>query len=150
MIKSFPAKKEDFRKINLRQCYSHDDTVLTRGASVVSLQGVYAHSIVADDGQVLAILGCNEQYPGVVRMWGITGEDITKYPVEFTKITKNLVRHYEKILKVHRSEMTVLTTFTAGVKWAYALGFTIESEMKAFGADKSDHFLFVRFPQWEQ
>jgi hypothetical protein len=95
-------------------------------------------------GRPVACFGAVDVWNGVAEMWLLIedrgrsyGKTLTRAAIgyrDFIVIAKNL----------HRLQITVNCDDNRAVRWGQAIGFEIESTMKAYGPTGSDYYLMRR------
>lgn len=94
---------------------------------------------VAADGDVVAVIGLIHQWDGCSRAYAFMGENAGRHMLSITR----QVRDYLARCKVRRIEAAVQDDFTAGHKWAKALGFRVEGQMRKYW-NEHDALLYAR------
>ena len=114
-------------------------------ATMLEVQARMGHAITALlHGRPVACFGAVDVWDGVAEMWLLIedrgrsyGKTLTRAAIgyrDFIVISKNL----------HRLQITVNCDDSRAVKWGQAIGFEIESTMKAYGPTGSDYYLMRR------
>lgn len=117
----------------------HDAIELTEQA----MAGPAAVLMVGD--QVLCLCGIVLISRHVGEAWTVINHDLAKrHPLLLTRSVRNVMDITVQSHFLHRVQMTVHSASNEAVRWAFALGFTVEALMRKYGDDQSDHFLFVR------
>jgi hypothetical protein len=99
---------------------------------------------IQDGNQVIGCAGIMELWPGVGEAWSMFTDEIRGHPFYLHSRTKKIMADMISSRNYHRVQATVLSTDPVAIKWIERLGFQKECNMKQFGSDKSDHFLYVR------
>ena len=95
--------------------------------------------------QVLCLCGIALISRHVGEAWSVINHDLAKsHPLLLTRSVRQAIAITMKSHNLHRVQMTVHSASNEAVRWAFALGFTVEALMRKYGDDQSDHFLFVR------
>lgn len=114
-------------------------------ATMLEVQARMGHAITALlHGRPVACFGAVDVWDGVAEMWLLIedrgrsyGKTLTRAAIgyrDFIVIAKNL----------HRLQITVNCDDSRAVRWGQAIGFEIESTMKAYGPTGSDYYLMRR------
>lgn len=144
MIKVLTFEKEHLKRMdNPKDFYKREGDVL---ASLMCLEGMpnnIAMSFEYND-KILGVLGASMYWPGVMQAWAILTDTIKERPIEFHKCAKRVIETYALAFKLFRMQMEVRMDCPDNMKWAEALGFSQESVLKCYGADKSDYYLYAR------
>jgi hypothetical protein len=90
-------------------------------------------------GEIVAVAGLIEQWPGCMRAYAFLGEHAGRNMVTLTRGIQKYFREHP----VRRIEAAVECSFEAGVRWARMLGFQYEGRMTAYWNDR-DAYLFAR------
>lgn len=102
-------------------------------------------SVLMVGDQVLCLCGIVLISRHVGEAWTVINHDLAKqHPLLLTRSVRNVLDITTKSHFLHRVQMTVHSASNEAVRWAFALGFTVEALMRKYGDDQSDHFLFVR------
>ena len=95
--------------------------------------------------QVLCLCGIALISKHVGEAWSVINPELAKqHPLLLTRAVRRAVDITMESHFLHRVQMTVHSASNEAVRWAFALGFTVEALMRKYGDDQSDHFLFVR------
>ena len=83
-------------------------------------------------------------WKGVEEMWCLMEERARKHPVAMTKIAI-AYRDFRVIAgNLHRLQLTVRCQDQRAFRWATAIGFELEGQMRRYGPDGSDFYLMSR------
>ena len=107
-----------------------------------SLAGPAAVLLVGD--KPLVICGIALLSERVGEAWTVIADEKHEFPLLLTRAVKQAIAITVKSHNLHRVQMTVNSASNEAVRWAFALGFTVEALMRKYGDDESDHYLFVR------
>lgn len=99
---------------------------------------------VMDREQPVAIFGSFTFVPGVVHLWGLISDDVRQKPLAFHRVTRELLKYYEKTAAPRRIQMDVKASYIEGQRWAKSLGFEYEGTMKRYGVNGEDFHLYGR------
>lgn len=127
--------------VEYHSCYvgDHDSVQLQEQ----SMAGPSAVLLV--DGKPLVVCGIVKISNRVGEAWTVIDQRNAKeYPLLLTRAVAQAIDITVKSEGLHRVQMTVHSEQNEAVRWAFALGFTVEALMRKYGDDQSDHFLFVR------
>jgi len=100
---------------------------------------------IKDNGRVVGCAGIVELWPGVGEAWTVLSKDLKGNPFFLHRKTYRIMRNLINKFKYHRLQAIVCPGDSIATKWIERLGFKKESIMKRFGADGSDHAMYV----WE-
>ena len=95
------------------------------------------------EGQLGIIAVLTILRPGVAEGWAVTTENLLKHPIAYTRQMHTIVREVFVQFRLHRLQIHVKCEASL-VRWATALGFTIEGTLKSFGKNKEDYFIMGR------
>lgn len=77
--------------------------------------------------------------------WSMINHDLAKqHPLLLTRAVRKAIDITTILHGLHRVQMVVHSQQNEAIRWAFALGFIVESLMIKYGDDQSDHFMFVR------
>lgn len=141
MIKAEELQEWHLEQIIPRVEYKGED--VRKLSAVIGSERVFAAALV-DNDLVLAIVGGNIIWDGVVSAWAVISESVKGCPIQFHKEVLNLVNTAFD-MKIHRMDFTVKASFVEGNKWALALGFEHEATLYKYGPNMEDYNLYVRF-----
>lgn len=130
-----PYKQEHFGLMTLRDCHKFEN-VKAPSPDSRALTCMYGD-------QPIAIIGGVQFLPGVMVLWSLLTDDISRCPVSFHKACKHLIDFYLNN-GYRRLVMTVRRDYEVGFRWAKALGFQCEGIMKKYAPDGMDCFMFAR------
>lgn len=114
-------------------------------ANVMHAQAATGHAItVLLNGTPAACFGSVHIWNGVEEMWCLLEERARKYRFAMTKIAV-AYRDYRVIAaNLHRLQLTVRCADQRAFRWATAIGFKLEGQMRRYGPDGSDFYLMSR------
>lgn len=93
-----------------------------------------------DGDQVIAVAGCVPQHEHRAVAWALLSK---ADPKTFLRLHRSVAR-YLAVAPWRRIEMIVDCSFTAGHRWAHALGFHREGTMLAYTPDGRDCDMYAR------
>ncbi len=144
MISVRPYKQGDAFWINpMKDVFAPVDYLRSHTDKLAIFPGSFAHTVILDY-KIIAIVGITIIWPGVAEVWSLLSEDIKKIPSYFHRGILKGLNFYQQNLKIKRYQASVKKDYLDGLRWIKALGFEYEGEMKSFGPDGSDFFLFGR------
>jgi hypothetical protein len=121
---------------------SHEDAVALHEQAMAG-----PSPVLMVDGKALCVCGIALLSKCVGEAWSVIDHELARqHPLLLTRSVNKAIAITAKSEGLHRLQMTVHSEDKNAVRWAFALGFTVESLMRKYGDDQSDHFLFVRFP----
>ncbi len=127
-----------------------DEHVLAMAGSVnmmdlMTAQAMHGHAItVLLHGRPAACFGSMKVWNGVEEMWCLLEERARKYRFAMTRIAI-AYRDYRTIAaNLHRLQLTVRCSDQRAFRWASAIGFKLEGQMRRYGPDGSDFYLMSR------
>jgi hypothetical protein len=108
-------------------------------------QAKMGHAITALlHGRPVACFGAVDIWDGVAEMWLLIEDRGRKYGKTLTRAAIGY-RDFLVISKnLHRLQITVRCEDSRAAKWGQAIGFKIETTMKAYGPTGSDYYLMRR------
>lgn len=93
------------------------------------------HTVLCEDGTVLAIIGAVPLIPGVCEVFVIASQEQEKYQIAFVKAVKKslfpLLEKYRRIQSVSKNDAFHL-------RWLTWLGFRAEGVMRKYGLNGED------------
>jgi hypothetical protein len=110
-------------------------------ALVYSIRG-QAYTI-KDRGQIVGCAGVLDLWNGVGEAWTCLTDESRAKPFFLHRRTYKIIREIIKSKVYHRVHAIVCCTEEKPVQWIERLGFVKESVMKNYGADGSDHAMYV-------
>jgi hypothetical protein len=125
----------------------HSDSVSFHRENIIGIQQLNTAvtvSLVNDEESVLAIFGLVMPWDNFGDCFALLSEDAVKRPIELHKSVLSIIEHFEKVLELHRMQITVKEGYNIGMKWATALGFKQEGLMHKFMPDGGNHYLYAR------
>lgn len=99
------------------------------------------------DGKPIGAGGVIIAWKGVGEAWSITLPGAAQCRREYLAWAREGLRHIIDANKLHRVQCSVLEDYTAGRRWAVALGFKPECWLKFSGPNKEHSIQFVMFPE---
>jgi hypothetical protein len=141
-----PFQSEDLTRVNPKQGV-YGDAGMIRGRVEILARNpdAYIRTIFVD-GKPAAVVGLHQPWFGVGEFWSVMSEDVRKAPLEFHRLIERLIAAHEKVLQLHRTQMTVRLKYDDGKRWAELLGFRAEGVLIHYGPDKESHVMFARYP----
>lgn len=98
----------------------------------------------AFEGKLLGVAGAFRSWPGSSQAWAIFDEAVDHHPFSLTKTCLSLIEYARQEHSLHRLSLTVKKDFEKGHRFAEALGFVQEGEMRKYLPDASDARLYAR------
>lgn len=123
--------------------FSSESELASRLENLVHSDKAYTYSVVLGH-KVIAIIGIVQDWKGVGTVWSVTSEHVRKVPIGFHKLIIAMIKAHEKIIGLHRVQMTVREDYEEGQKWAFHLGFKPEGVLHQYGPDRANHVIFSR------
>jgi len=142
MIRAEVALPRHVATIRPRLIFQADTSIRSR----VSV-GIYtdkSRAFVADNGQVLAIVGATLLWPGVYEFWGFTSDIPNKYKVQFARLLLEHLTFFCIDNNVKRAQMVVREGYFAEMKFAEHLGFQREGLMRCYGPEGASYYMYGR------
>lgn len=102
----------------------------------------YSYSI-EDKGKIIGCAGVVDMWPGVAEAWTLLSDEAKTKPFFLHRLTLRIMKNIIQTKKYRRVQAIVCWSDPVSVKWIERLGFIKESIMKQFGADGSDHAMYV-------
>ena len=115
--------------------------VIRMYALAYSIRGE-AHTI-KDKGKIVGCAGVLSMWPGVAEAWTIFSKEAKENPFFIHRQTYRILRKIINKNQFRRVQAIVCSADPVSTKWIERLGFVKESVMKKFGADGSDHAMYV-------
>jgi hypothetical protein len=98
---------------------------------------------IKDKGKIVGCAGVLDLWPGVGEAWTCLTDDARAKPFFLHRRTYKIIRKLIETGTYHRVQAIVCCEDAKPVQWIERLGFVKESVMKKFGADGSDHAMYV-------
>lgn len=97
------------------------------------------------NGKIVAAYGMFMWWHGTWEVWVFKDLDYANmYPIEFTKISKNLIKFIGDMPEVQRLQISVRNDNPSAVAWAKTIGFEQEGLLRRYAPDGCDCVMFVR------
>jgi hypothetical protein len=118
------------------------------GSEIIQMFGA-AYYIKGDtfsakhNNKLIGCAGIIEMWPGVAEAWAALTDDIRMCPFFLHRKTYRIMKELINRNKYHRLQANISLDNATAIKWIERLGFSYESTMKRFGADGSDHAMYV-------
>lgn len=138
-----PFQLDHVDQIVERGVFNQKDQLRTRLSVLKNQPGSHLGTIVRGPA-VMALVGIIQTRAGFGEAWAVTSDEIHSAPIAFHKLALALLRHFEQKLSLHRIQISVKDDYTAGQRWAEALGFVREGVMRKYDLDGSNHILYAR------
>ena len=138
---------DDIDKLDPKDCYSLGDVGCTKTLVQMSWVGKTKDSIClafVNQGKFYGVAGSYRNWAGVAQGWAIFDRAVDEHPIALTKTCVTLIKYAQKEQELRRLSLTVRSGYTKGDKFARALGFVLEGEMKKFLPDGSDAWMYAR------
>lgn len=129
---------------NLKSIYAGDPDVINRLRFSWNNPGNYLHTIVFGE-EILAVVGGNELWHGVLEVFTLLTTRISKYGFSFSRKIRQIMDFYFKELKLHRMQAYARVGFSDATRFLRFLGFELEAHHRMYGPEKADYFMFSRF-----
>lgn len=144
MIKVIAAEQKHIQEAcdNAKEIYKSEGDILTSTLRNYASGPTWA--VILPDGRIGCVVGGVSRWPGVARVWAITTDALDQHPVGVTKAVLALIVNGVQYYNIHRLEMTVKSSYLAGIRWAKFFGFEAEGLLRSYGKDKSDYLIFGR------
>jgi len=92
----------------------------------------------------IAVFGVVHIWNGVGEMWSLFDNAAREYRATMLRGGRTFTDIAMRYLHLHRLQITVRCEDMRAVRWARAIGFTIDGMMIAYGPDGSDYYLMSR------
>lgn len=96
------------------------------------------------DGSPIVCAGLIPQWPGRAVAWMITDQRSGPAMLWLHRQVSQFLTEIQTHASFRRIELTVLSGFSAGHRWAKMLGFKPEGLMKSYDVNGQNHVLFAR------
>ena len=137
------AQGDIFDLIDIKEIYSHDRGALER-VEELRLQPKVTIKTIKSDLGIIAVVGGTLNWPGVMEIWSVTGNEVYKHPLSYFKTCIRLLSDYQKTFGIHRFQASCLYGKEDLEKWFSKLGFLKEATMRKYGPNGEDFYLFAR------
>jgi hypothetical protein len=95
-------------------------------------------------GKPVAVFGCGLFWNGVGEAWSLLSPQSKRYPIAMIRASKAFLDICWITFNLHRLQITVKTSDTVAMRFALALKFEAECNMKKYSPDKEDFTLLRR------
>lgn len=96
------------------------------------------------NGKPVAVFGCGLLWTGVAEVWTLLSEQSKRYPIAMIRASKSFLDICWITFNLHRLQITVKTSDTVAMRFALALKFEVECNMKKYSPGKEDFTLLRR------
>lgn len=96
------------------------------------------------DGEVYAMFGVFDLWPGVSQAWLIPSRKISKKTMSFHRAALRFFDFYAAQMCTNRIQITVCIANVSAHKWAKRCYFKSEGIMRKYGPDGSDYEMFAK------
>jgi hypothetical protein len=115
-----------------------------RDSIEAALQKSVMLSFITDAGEVVAVIGATQRWPGSALCWSVMTTKIEKYPIGFLKASVRGLDGIHDILGLTRFDATVREDNPISQRWVEWLGFEKEGVMEKYGPEGETHFLYAK------
>jgi hypothetical protein len=133
MISAVAFEPDHMKRLLPRECFSGEQIGPISDA-VTLMSG----------GNPIAVIGYGRVFRGVIHVWSLLTNEVTKHPLAFHKMVLSCLDFIIETERPRRIQMAVLAGYITGMRWAESLGFEREGLMGCFGDDGSDYWLYAR------
>lgn len=143
----FHPQPEDLDTLDYKECYSIGELGCSRTLIEMSHMGRTKDSMClafAHGGLVYGIAGSYRNWAGSAQAWAVFSPAVEKYPIALKKVCDSLINFAVKEQYLLRLSLTVRSNYDKGNRFAKAMGFELEGEMKRYLPDGGDAFLYAR------
>lgn len=144
MVKIEPVSARILANLKARPEYSDDPNAIGRVYSIWVQNPARMRALLGKYGEVIAVIGYSQLWPGVIEIWAVTSPDIEKYPISFTRGLQRFLQELVKNNKLKRIQVTVRQSFSQSIKLFAHLGFEVEATMKSYGPTGENYILMAR------
>lgn len=95
-------------------------------------------------GKPVAVFGCGLLWNGVAEVWSLLSKQSKRYPLAMIRASKAFLDICWITFNLHRLQITVKTSDTVAMRFALALKFEAECNMKKYSPGKEDFTLLRR------
>lgn len=95
-------------------------------------------------GKPVAVFGCGLLWNGVAEVWSLLSRQSKRYPIVMIRASKSFLDICWITFNLHRLQITVKTSDTVAMRFALALKFEAECNMKKYSPGKEDFTLLRR------
>jgi hypothetical protein len=140
-----PFHEAHLMSLNITNEYSQTISKVLPINQMIAAQAKHGNAFTAIlHGNPVACFGSVRIWGGVEEMWLLMEERGRKVAVSLTKAAI-AYRDFRVIsANLHRLQITVRCEDIRAVRWARAIGFTIDGMMMKYGPDGSDYYLMSR------
>lgn len=95
---------------------------------------------------LLAVLGFQQWWPGVMYLWVVVSKEALKMPIETARAGRRMINFVESEFKVTRLQCTVRADFPKAIELVSHLGFINETPdgMKKYTPDQATAYLYSK------
>ena len=95
-------------------------------------------------GQPVAVFGCGLLWNGVAEVWSLLSPTSKRYPIAMIRASKAFLDICWITFNLHRLQISVKTSDAVAMRFALALKFEAECNMKKYSPSKEDFTLLRR------
>lgn len=129
--------------LDVRKFFSGDKTLKGRVDAISEKEGVTVRTLVTDEG-IIAVVGGTLLWPGVMELWSVTSNKISRHPISYTRTVRTLIQSFQKSLSIRRFQSVIRFGHPELIRWIEALGFEREALMKRYGPEGADYYMYAR------
>jgi hypothetical protein len=96
------------------------------------------------NGKPVAVFGCGLLWNGVAEVWTLLSEQSKRYPIAMVRAAKAFLDICWITFNLHRLQISVKTSDAVAMRFALALKFEAECNMKKYSPGKEDFTLLRR------
>jgi len=96
-------------------------------------------------GKVVCVFGVRDVWPGVVEAWFIPGEGLESHARSTLVGARALLSEVMATSGIRRMQIFVKSQHMVALRFAKALHFEVECELRKFGPEGADYYSMVRF-----
>jgi hypothetical protein len=96
------------------------------------------------NGKPVAVFGCGLLWNGVAEVWTLLSEQSKRYPIAMVRAAKSYLDICWITFNLHRLQISVKTSDAVAMRFALALKFEAECNMKKYSPGKEDFTLLRR------
>lgn len=142
----FSINTNDIRRVNKKAIYNVGEVGCIE--TMINISFTNPDSLAVGFGpsrdEVHGIAGSFRQWKGVSQLWGLFGKEVDANKIELVRVCRKMIDFARREQELRRVSLTVRSGYTAGDRFAVALGMELEGRMRGFFEDGGDANLFAR------
>lgn len=138
---------QDLDLLEAKDCFDVGELHCTRELIDLSRKVPGGDSIClgfCEGDTLLGVAGSYRSWAGSAQAWAVFDNKVDTHPLALTKTCLSLINYAFKEQELRRLSLTVRSGYTKGIRFAEALGFTLEGHMRRYMPNGGDANLYSR------